>query len=381
MSANPIQRFDKKLTAIVWMLTWRNAQKWPLNMVDQLHKIMQRTDTPGRGFFTLPEFVGKSHSTSVLHLVMERDPEKDVARIFAMMPVRKAEITMLDTNPAPSTKAPQKKRPAKRPRTCDSTEGPAKKARHSDGSQTGAPAPAPGSPLVPPSLPGPPTRRHSAEADNGLPGTWRIANGRKRLTTQDSDDSDADPVFASDDDESDDDPEANKKSEKKIAAGGDNVSDELRRLRRQVEELTAAKAAWRQRSEDRAEASQQLLMQVEALEQALRLELSNVKTDLESAHRKAAADSTVRQKETEDAKAAQLEGAKKVRELEEENQKMVGLKDQLQRLRQDNDRAKQEVVQMTVSRAYSSTYMSTLRKQHRLSVNSAHHVVCDLARS
>ena len=65
--------------------------------------------------------------------------------------------------------------------------------------------------------------------------------------------------------------------------------------------------------------------------QALRLELSNVKTDLESAHRKAAADSTVRQKETEDAKAAQLEGAKKVRELEEENQKMVGLKDQLQR--------------------------------------------------
>ena len=114
--------------------------------------------------------------------------------------------------------------------------------------------------------------------------------------------------------------------------------------------------------------------------QALRLELSNVKTDLESAHRKAAADSTVRQKETEDAKAAQLEGAKKVRELEEENQKMVGLKDQLQRLRQDNDRAKQEVVQMTVSRAYSSTYMSTLRKQHRLSVNSAHHVVCDLAR-
>ena len=114
---------------------------------------------------------------------------------------------------------------------------------------------------------------------------------------------------------------------------------------------------------------------------ALQLELSNVKTELESAHSKAAADSTVRQKETEDAKAAQLEGAKKVRELEEENQKMVGLKDQLQRLRQDNDRAKQEVVQMTVNRAYSSTYMSTLRKQHRLSVNSAHHVVCDLARS
>jgi hypothetical protein len=121
-SANPIQCFDKKLTAIVWMLTCHGAQKWPLKMVDQLHKIMQRTDTPGRGFFTLPEFVGKSHSTSVLHLVMERDTEKDVARIFAMMPVRKAEITMLDTNPAPSTKAPQKKRPAKRPRTCDSTE-------------------------------------------------------------------------------------------------------------------------------------------------------------------------------------------------------------------------------------------------------------------
>jgi hypothetical protein len=300
-SANPIQRFDKELTAIVWMLTFKGAQKWPLKMVDQLHKRMQMTDTPGRGFFTLPEFVAKSHSMSALHLVMERDTEKDVARIFAMMPVSKAEINVVDKNPA-STKGVQKKRPAKRPRTCDSTEGPAKKARHSDGSQTGAPAPAPGSPLVPPSLPGPPTRRHSAEADNGLPGTWRIANGRKRLTTQDSDDSDVDPVFASDDDDSDDDPEANKKSEKKIAAGGDNVSDELRRLRRQVEELTAAKAAWRQRSEDRAEARQQLLMQVEALTQALQLERSNVKIELESAHSKAAADSTVRQKEIQDAR-------------------------------------------------------------------------------
>jgi chromosome segregation ATPase len=114
---------------------------------------------------------------------------------------------------------------------------------------------------------------------------------------------------------------------------------------------------------------------------ALQLELSNVKTELESAHSKAAADSTVRQKEIEDAKVAQLEDAKKIRELKEENQKLVGLKDQLQRLRQDNDNAKQEVVQMTVSRAYLSTFISTLRKKHRLSFNSAHHVVCDLARS
>ncbi len=91
--------------------------------------------------------------------------------------------------------------------------------------------------------------------------------------------------------------------------------------------------------------------------------------------------STVRQKEIQDAKEAQLEDAKKIRELKEENQKLVGLKDQLQRLRQDNDNAKQEVVQMTVSRAYLSTYISTLRKKHRLSFNSAHHVVCDLARS
>jgi len=106
-----------------------------------------------------------------------------------------------------------------------------------------------------------------------------------------------------------------------------------------------------------------------------------VKTELESAHSKAAADSTVRQKEIEDAKVAQLEDAKKIRELKEENQKLVGLKDQLQRLRQDNDEAEQEVVQMTVSRAYLSTYISTLRKKHRLSFNSAHHVVCDLARS
>ena len=96
-----------------------------------------------------------------------------------------------------------------------------------------------------------------------------------------------------------------------------------------------------------------------------------MKTELESAHSKAAADSTVRQKEIEDAKVAQLEDAKKIRELKEENQKLVGLKDQLQ----------QEVVQMTVSRAYLSTYISTLRKKHRLSFNSAHHVVCDLARS
>ena len=114
---------------------------------------------------------------------------------------------------------------------------------------------------------------------------------------------------------------------------------------------------------------------------ALQLELSNVKTELESAHSKAAADSTVRQKEIEDAKVAQLEDAKKIRELKEENQKLVGLKDQLQRLRQDNDNAKQEVVQMTVSRAYLSTFISTLRKKHRLSFNSAYHVACDWARS
>jgi hypothetical protein len=69
-----------------------------------------------------------------------------------------------------------------------------------------------------------------------------------------------------------------------------------------VEELTAAKAAWRQRSEERAEARQQLLMQVEALTQALQLERSNVKIELESAHSKAAADSTVRQKEIQDAR-------------------------------------------------------------------------------
>ena len=106
-----------------------------------------------------------------------------------------------------------------------------------------------------------------------------------------------------------------------------------------------------------------------------------MKTELESAHSKAAADSTVRQKEIEDAKVAQLEDAKKIRELKEENQKLVGLKDQLQRLRQDNDEAEQEMVQMKVSRAYLSTYISTLRKKHSLSFNSAHHVACDLARS
>ena len=136
---------------------------------------------------------------------------------------------------------------------------------------------------------------------------------------------------------------------------------------------------------------------------ALQLELSNVKTVLETARSKAAADSTVRQKEIEDAKAAQLADAKKMRELKEqhskeaadlsdkvkcaqaactkaeqgvksmeqrlkeahadreklqeqlrdlENKELVGLKDQLQRLRQDNDEAEQEVVQMKVSRAY-----------------------------
>jgi acetyl-CoA carboxylase carboxyltransferase component len=96
-----------------------------------------------------------------------------------------------------------------------------------------------------------------------------------------------------------------------------------------------------------------------------------VKTELESAHSNAAADSTVRQKETEGAKVAQLQDAKKIRELKEENQKLVGLKEQLQ----------QEVVQMTVSRAYLSTYLSTLRQKHRLSFNSAYHVACDWARS
>ena len=104
---------------------------------------------------------------------------------------------------------------------------------------------------------------------------------------------------------------------------------------------------------------------------ALQLELSNAKTELESARSNAAADSTVRQKEIEGAKVAQLQDAKKIRELKEHNEQLVGLKDQLQ----------QEVVQMTVSRAYLSTYLSTLRKKHRLSFNSAYHVACDWARS
>ena len=56
---------------------------------------------------------------------------------------------------------------------------------------------------------------------------------------------------------------------------------------------------------------------------ALQLELSNVKTELESAHSKAAADSTVRQKEIEDAKVAQLEDAKKIRELKEQLRDLV----------------------------------------------------------
>ena len=43
--------------------------------------------------------------------------------------------------------------------------------------------------------------------------------------------------------------------------------------------------------------------------------------------------STVRQKEIQDAKEAQLEDAKKIRELKEHNQQLVGLKEQLQRLR------------------------------------------------
>jgi hypothetical protein len=54
---------------------------------------------------------------------------------------------------------------------------------------------------------------------------------------------------------------------------------------------------------------------------ALQLELSNVKTALETARSKAATDSTVRQKEIQDAKAAQLADAKKMRELKEQHSK------------------------------------------------------------
>ena len=71
----------------------------------------------------------------------------------------------------------------------------------------------------------------------------------------------------------------------------------------------------------------------------------------------------------------------KLATVAEENTELARLKDQLQRLRQDNDEAEQEVVQMKVSRAYLSTYISTLRKKHSLSFNSAHHVACALARS
>ncbi len=118
--------------------------------------------------------------------------------------------------------------------------------------------------------------------------------------------------------------------------------EELRNLRWQVEELKLAKAGWRQRSEERAEAGQQLLIQV----QALRLELSNVKTELESAHRKAAAEGSVRQKETEDAKEAQLEGAKRIRELEEK------LHDEVERLKKELTAASSKA---TILKSYHST--------------------------
>ena len=142
-SASPIQSFDEKLTAIVWMLAWNTTLSWPLTMVDKLQKDMQSTDSPGRGFFTLDEFLGKSHSTSVLHLVMQRDTVKGIAKIFAMIPVTAAEINVVDRIPA-TFEGPQQKKKAKRSR--------------------------------------------SESNDERRPQKWRIVNGRKRLWTRDSDD-------------------------------------------------------------------------------------------------------------------------------------------------------------------------------------------------
>jgi hypothetical protein len=230
-------------------------------------------------------------------------------------------------------------------------EAPAKRSRLSDGLQTPIPAPAPGSPLVPPSRPGgAPTRRHSTGADNRPPETWHIAKRRERLMTQSCDESDDGEELRN---------LRRQVEELKLAKAGWRIAkrrkhlmtqdsdesddgEELRNLRWQVEELKLAKAGWRQCSEERAEARQQLLIQV----QALRLELSNVKTELESAHRKAAAEGSVRQKETEDAKEAQLEGAKRIRELEEK------LHDEVERLKKELTAASSKA---TILKSYHST--------------------------
>jgi hypothetical protein len=94
----PIQDFKKLqaagLRTIVWAVCYRGAFAWPLKMVDQLQKDMQSNGHLGRGFFTLSEFLDKSHSKSELHLVMERDENKGKANIYAMLPVEEAEISV-----------------------------------------------------------------------------------------------------------------------------------------------------------------------------------------------------------------------------------------------------------------------------------------------
>jgi hypothetical protein len=50
------------LRTITWEVRYNEAAPWPLKMVDKLQRDMENDVQPGRGFFTLDQFHGKSHS-------------------------------------------------------------------------------------------------------------------------------------------------------------------------------------------------------------------------------------------------------------------------------------------------------------------------------
>ena len=97
---SPIQDFTSDVKAMVWMLRHNKSQTWPLKTVDHLQTSMQSEDHSGRGFFTWREFKNKKHTTSDLHLVMQRDENQDTAAIWAVLPVEAAEIRVEMRNEA-----------------------------------------------------------------------------------------------------------------------------------------------------------------------------------------------------------------------------------------------------------------------------------------
>ena len=59
-----VSHADERTRTMTWMVCYNSTAYWSLKMVDKLQEGMENCDQPGRGFFTLDEFLGKRHLKS-----------------------------------------------------------------------------------------------------------------------------------------------------------------------------------------------------------------------------------------------------------------------------------------------------------------------------